>query len=153
MMGTLVHTCLGSSYLIAHVLHCHCGVEVTELSTNKQHTLSPSPPRTQLYNRSCSNKHTRTLSRTNTPKKAFNKCSRLTLDVLGGKSSGDYACGHKEGDNIETVYSLVCTELRNMFSYFKALRTTKSHLRYFDFCGSVLDAWGKTADSKKTLSR
>jgi hypothetical protein len=21
-MGTLVHTCLGSSYLIAHVLHC-----------------------------------------------------------------------------------------------------------------------------------
>jgi hypothetical protein len=31
-----------------------------------------------------------------------------------------------------------------MFSYFKALRTTKSHLRYFDFCGNVLDAWGKT---------
>jgi hypothetical protein len=46
----------------------------------------------------------------------------------------------KEGDNIETV----CTELRNVFSYFKALRTTTSHLRYFDFCGNVLDAWGKT---------
>jgi hypothetical protein len=48
--------------------------------------------------------------------------------------------GLKEGDNIETV----CTELRNMFSYFKALRTTKSHLGYFDFCGNVLDALGKT---------
>jgi hypothetical protein len=72
---------------------------------------------------------------------AFNVlCRRLTLDVLGGKASCDYACGLKEGDNIETV----CTELRNMFSYFKALRTTKSHLRYFDFCGNVLDAWGKT---------
>ncbi len=31
-----------------------------------------------------------------------------------------------------------------MFSYFKSLRTTKSHLRYFYFCGNVLDAWGKT---------
>jgi hypothetical protein len=72
---------------------------------------------------------------------AFNVlCRRLTLDVLGGKASCDYACGLKEGDNIETI----CTELRNMFSYFKALRTTQSHLRYFDFCGSVLDAWGKT---------
>jgi hypothetical protein len=72
---------------------------------------------------------------------AFNVlCRRLTLDVLGGKASCDYACGLKEGDNIETL----CAELRNMFSYFKALRTTKSHLRYFDFCGNVLDAWGKT---------
>ena len=44
-MGTLVHTCLGSSYLLAHVLHC-----------------PPPPPRTQLYNRSCSNKHTHKLS-------------------------------------------------------------------------------------------
>ena len=24
------------------------------------------------------------------------------------------------------------------------MRTTKSHLRYFDYCGNVLDAWGKT---------
>jgi hypothetical protein len=79
---------------------------------------------------------------------AFNVlCRRLTLDVLGGKASCDYACGLKEGDNIETV----CTQLRNMFEYFKALRTTKSHLRYFDFCGNfcgfcgnVLDAWAKT---------
>jgi hypothetical protein len=35
---------------------------------------------------------------------AFNVlCRRLTLDVQGGKSSCDYACGLKEGDNIETV--------------------------------------------------
>ena len=64
----------------------------------------------------------------------------LTLDVLGGKASCDYACGLQEGDNIETV----CEELRTMFQYFKVMRTTKSHLRYFDFCGNVLDAWGKT---------
>jgi hypothetical protein len=25
------------------------------------------------------------------------------------------------------------------------MRTTKSHLRYFDYCGNVLDAWGKAA--------
>jgi len=37
---SLVHTSLGSSYLIAHVLH------------------SPPPPRAQLCKRSCSNKHT-----------------------------------------------------------------------------------------------
>ena len=24
------------------------------------------------------------------------------------------------------------------------MRTTKSHLRYFDYLGNVLDAWGKT---------
>jgi hypothetical protein len=40
---SLVHTSLGSSYLIAHVLH------------------SPPPPRAQLCKRSCSNKHTHTL--------------------------------------------------------------------------------------------
>jgi hypothetical protein len=28
--------------------------------------------------------------------------------------------------------------------YFRTMRTTKSHLRYFDYCGNVLDAWGKT---------
>ena len=31
-----------------------------------------------------------------------------------------------------------------MFEHFKAMRTTKSHLLYFDYCGNVLDAWGKT---------
>ena len=39
-MGRLIHKGLGSSSLIAHVLH------------------SPPPPREQLCNRSCSNKHT-----------------------------------------------------------------------------------------------
>jgi hypothetical protein len=24
------------------------------------------------------------------------------------------------------------------------MRNTQSHLRYFDYCGNVLDAWGKT---------
>ena len=46
---------------------------------------------------------------------AFNAlCRQLTLDVLGGKASCDYACGLKEGDSFETV----CEELRNMFEYF-----------------------------------
>jgi hypothetical protein len=75
---------------------------------------------------------------------AFNVlCRQLTLDVLwifGGKASCDYACGLKEGDNIETV----CEELSNTFQYFRVMRTTKSHLRYFDYLGNVLDAWGKT---------
>ena len=43
---------------------------------------------------------------------AFNVlCRQLTLEVLGGKASCDYACGLEAGDNIETV----CEELRNMF--------------------------------------
>ena len=72
---------------------------------------------------------------------AFNMlCRLLSLDVLGGTASRDYACGLKEGDSFETV----CEELRNMFEYFKAMRTTKSHLRYFDYLGNVLDAQSKT---------
>jgi hypothetical protein len=35
-----------------------------------------------------------------------------------------------------------------MFQYFRAMRTTKSHLRYFDYLGNVLDAWGKTGGKK-----
>ena len=54
---------------------------------------------------------------------AFNAlCRQLALDVLAGKASFDNACGLKEDDNIETV----CRELRNMFEYFRAIRTTKS---------------------------
>jgi hypothetical protein len=72
---------------------------------------------------------------------AFNAlCRQLTLDVLGGQASSDYAWGLKEGDNIDTC----CGELRNMFENIESMRTTKSHLRYFDYCGNVLDAWGKT---------
>jgi hypothetical protein len=81
---------------------------------------------------------------------AFNAlCRQLTLDVLGGQASSDYACGLKEGDNIDTC----CGELHNMFEYFRAMRTTKSHLRYIDYCGNVLDAWVRPADSKEPPSR
>jgi hypothetical protein len=31
-----------------------------------------------------------------------------------------------------------------MFEYFRAIRTTKSHLCYFDYYCNVLDTWGKT---------
>jgi hypothetical protein len=31
-----------------------------------------------------------------------------------------------------------------MFEYFRTMRTTQSHLRYLDYCGNMLDAWGKT---------
>ena len=74
---------------------------------------------------------------------------QLTLDVLGGKASCDCACGLKEGDNIETV----CEDLRHMFQYFRVMRTTKSHLRYFDYLGNVLDAWGKTGGQQGDPSR
>jgi hypothetical protein len=64
---------------------------------------------------------------------------------VGRRDTLDEKLGHGllcavEGDNIETV----CGELRNMFEYFRAMRTTKSHLRYVDYLGNVLDAWGKT---------
>jgi hypothetical protein len=57
-------------------------------------------------------------------------CRQLTLNILSGKASYDYACWLKVDDPFETV----CEELHN----------TKSHLRYFDYFGNVLDAWGKT---------
>jgi hypothetical protein len=88
---------------------------------------------------------------------AFNAlCRQLTLDALGGQASSDYACGLKEGDNIDTC----CGELHNMFEYFRAMRTTKSHLcyfdsttkshlRYFDYCGNVLDGWGKNGGQQE----
>jgi hypothetical protein len=38
-----------------------------------------------------------------------------------------------------------------MFEYFKAMRTAKSHLRYFDYCGSTPGA--RPADTKEILSR
>ena len=66
-------------------------------------------------------------------------CLQLTLDVLGvlgGQASCDYTCGLKEGDNVDTC----CGELRNLFEYFRAMRTTK-YLRYFDYCGNVLDCY------------
>jgi hypothetical protein len=35
-----------------------------------------------------------------------------------------------------------------MFEYFRAIRTTNSHMRYFDYCCEVLDVWGKTSRQK-----
>ena len=48
---------------------------------------------------------------------AFNSTNRgLTLDVLNGRASRDYACGLKKGDVIPT-----CDSLSNLFGYFKAI--------------------------------
>jgi hypothetical protein len=81
---------------------------------------------------------------------AFNVlCRRLTLDVLGGKASCDYACGLKEGDNIKTV----STELRNMFSYFKPCAPPNLTCVTSTFAGTYLTLGARPADSKETLSR
>jgi hypothetical protein len=82
--------------------------------------------------------------------KAFNVMFlQLTLDVLGGKASCDYACGLKEGDNLETV----CRELRNMFEYFRAMRTTPSPTfgtwTITIYCCNVLDVWHKTGGQQR----
>jgi hypothetical protein len=64
---------------------------------------------------------------------AFNSTDRgLTLDVLNGRASRDYACGLKTGDVIPT-----CDTLFNLFDYFKVMRSCESKLRYFDWDGQV----------------
>jgi hypothetical protein len=71
---------------------------------------------------------------------AFNTTDRtLTLDMMSGRVSRDYACGIKEGDVIGTVDSLT-----NLFGYFKAMHGCHSKLRYFDWDGQVHLAKGKT---------
>ena len=73
---------------------------------------------------------------------AFNStCRALTLDVLSGRASRDYACGLKKGQAIPT-----CDTLTNLFGCFKAtvMRTCHTKLRYFDFDGQVHLAKGKT---------
>ena len=81
---------------------------------------------------------------------AFNMlCLQLTLYVLGGKSSCDYACGLKEGDNIETV----CGEIRNMFEYFRAMRTTKSTCATSTIAAMCSTPGVRPVDSKETPSR
>ena len=71
---------------------------------------------------------------------AFNStCRALTLDVLSGLASRDYACGLKHGDAIPT-----CENLSNLFGYFKAMRTCHAKVRYFDWDGQVHFAKGKT---------
>jgi hypothetical protein len=63
----------------------------------------------------------------------------LTLDMISGRVSRDYACGIKQGDVIGTVDSLT-----NLFVYFKSIHTCHSKLRYFDWDGQVHLAKGKT---------
>ena len=45
-------------------------------------------------------------------------CRAVTLDVLRGRASRDYACSLKKGDAIPT-----CENLSNLFGYFKAMHT------------------------------
>jgi hypothetical protein len=43
-----------------------------------------------------------------------------------------------------TILRLLVENCETCFEYFRAMHTTNSHLRYFDYCGNVLDASGKT---------
>jgi hypothetical protein len=71
---------------------------------------------------------------------AFNTADRaLSLDMISGRASRDYACGIKEGDVIGTVDSLT-----NLFGCFKTMRTCHAKLRYFDWDGRVHLAKVKT---------
>ena len=71
---------------------------------------------------------------------AFNTiCRALTLDVLSGRASRDYACGLKRGDAIPTPESISV-----LFGYFFAMRTACAKVRYFDWDGLVHLAKGKT---------
>jgi hypothetical protein len=71
---------------------------------------------------------------------AFNTTDcALTLDIISGRASRDYACGLKRGDVITT-----CDNLSSFFGYFKAMRTCHARLRYFDWDGQVHLAKGKT---------
>jgi hypothetical protein len=71
---------------------------------------------------------------------AFNTTDRtLTLDMISGRASRDYACGIKGGDVIPTVNTL-----SDLFGYFKAIHTCHSKLRYFDWYGQVHLVKGKT---------
>ncbi len=64
---------------------------------------------------------------------AFNTTDRaLTLDIISGRASRDYACGLKRGDVIPTVDTLT-----HLFGYFQAMRTCHSKLQYFDWDGQV----------------
>ena len=72
---------------------------------------------------------------------AFNAlCRYLSLDVMSGTASRDYASGLKFGDSFETS----CDTLRNMFPYFQAMRTCTPTLRYYDWLGQVHTAQSKT---------
>jgi hypothetical protein len=76
---------------------------------------------------------------------AFNTlCHQLTLDVLGGKASCDYAFGLKVYLKRVTILRLFVENCATYLSISgRCAPVTKSHLRYF-YCGNVLDVWGKT---------
>jgi hypothetical protein len=64
---------------------------------------------------------------------AFNTTDRaLTLDMISGRASRDYACSFERGDVVPTVNTL-----SNLFGYFKVMITCHSKLRYFDWDGQV----------------
>ena len=78
---------------------------------------------------------------------AFNTTNRaLTLDMISGRASREYACGLKRGDVIPTLDTL-----SELFGYFKAMRTCHAKLRYFDWDGQVHLAKVKQADSRGIL--
>ena len=70
---------------------------------------------------------------------SFNSSRDLTLDILSGRSSRDYPCGLKRGDNIPT-----CDNLTDLFGYFKTIHTYHTNLRSFDWDGQVHLTKGKT---------
>jgi hypothetical protein len=73
---------------------------------------------------------------------AFNTTDRaLTLDVLSGRASRDYACGLVKG---QAIMSRNCETLSNLFGYLKAMRICHANLRYFNWNVQVHLAKGKT---------
>ena len=80
---------------------------------------------------------------------AFNStCRALTLDVLSGRASRDYACGPKRGDAIATSETL-----SNMVAYFKSMRACHAKLRYFDWDGLCHLAKGLTGGQHGVIHR
>ena len=119
MMTGLIHTGLGSSSLIAHVLH------------------SPPPPREQLCNRSCSNKHTHTMTGLGRP--ATCQCSRTgacrTLRIcqwmrrcvlLRSVKIAAYQQQYADNQNISFLPAIVSTSTR-MHGEFLCLLFLQAH--------------------------
>ena len=71
---------------------------------------------------------------------AFNStCRALTLDIISGRASRDYACDIKKGETIATRETL-----SNMSGYFKDMCPCRTKLRYFDWDGQVQFVKDKT---------
>jgi hypothetical protein len=77
---------------------------------------------------------------------SFNTTFRvITLDILSGCTSRDYACDLKDGDSDVIA---TCENLSNLFEYFKDMRTRHAKLRYFDWDGQVHLVKDKTGGQK-----